>query len=129
MLDMNDAELPRNTDILPDGSFVKITMQIRRGGLDGDGEADRGVLKGAKSPSSDVRMLDCEFTITDGPLARRKFWQTFTVMGGKLDEHGVSIGWKISKGRLASAAVILAQHAAQASWRSISAPPPAGHCA
>ena len=37
MLDMNDAELPRNTDILPDGSFVKITMQIRRGGLDGDG--------------------------------------------------------------------------------------------
>ena len=98
MLDMNDAELPRNTDILPDGSFVKITMQIRRGGLDGDGEADRGVLKGAKSPGSDVRMLDCEFTITDGPLARRKFWQTFTVMGGKLDEHGVSIGWKISKG-------------------------------
>jgi hypothetical protein len=98
MLDMNDAELPRNTDILPDGSFVKITMQIRRGGLDGLGEADRGLLKGAKSPSSDVRMLDCEFTITDGPLARRKFWQTFTVMGGKLDDNGVSIGWKISKG-------------------------------
>jgi phage terminase large subunit GpA-like protein len=87
MLDMNDAELPRNTDILPDGSFAKISMQIRRGGLDGDGEADRGLLKGAKSPGSDVRMLDCEFTITDGPLARRKFWQTFTVMGGKLDEH------------------------------------------
>jgi hypothetical protein len=98
MLDMNDAELPRNTDILPDGSFVKISMQIRRGGLDGLGEADRGLLKGAKSPSSDVRMLDCEFTITDGPLARRKFWQTFTVMGGKLDDNGVSIGWKISKG-------------------------------
>lgn len=98
MLDMNDAELPRNTDILPDGSFVKVTMQIRRGGLDGLGEADRGLLKGAKSPSSDVRMLDCEFTITDGPLARRKFWQTFTVMGGKLDDNGVSIGWKISKG-------------------------------
>jgi hypothetical protein len=98
MLDMNDAELPRNTDILPDGSFVKIAMQIRRGGLDGLGEADRGLLKGAKSPSSDVRMLDCEFTVTDGPLARRKFWQTFTVIGGKLDENGVSIGWKISKG-------------------------------
>ena len=48
MLDMNDAELPRNTDILPDGSFVKISMQIRRGGLDGLGEADRGLLKGAK---------------------------------------------------------------------------------
>ena len=98
MLDMNDAELPRNNDLLPDGSFVKIAMQIRRGGLDGHGEADRGVLKAAKSPGSDVRMLDCEFTVTDGPLARRKFWQTFTVIGGKLDENGVSIGWKISKG-------------------------------
>jgi hypothetical protein len=29
---------------------------------------------------------------------RRKFWQAFTVVGGKLDEQGVSIGWKISKG-------------------------------
>jgi hypothetical protein len=33
-----------------------------------------------------------------GPLARRKFWQTFTVVGGKVDEHGVSIAWKINKG-------------------------------
>ncbi|MDR0809868.1 MAG: DNA cytosine methyltransferase [Gemmobacter sp.] len=30
-------------------------------------------------------------------LARRKFWQSFTVAGGKLDEKGQSIGWKISK--------------------------------
>ena len=29
--------------------------------------------------------------------ARRKFWQSFTVAGGKLDEKGQSIGWKISK--------------------------------
>jgi hypothetical protein len=43
-------------------------------------------------------MLDCEFTVTEGPLIRRKFWQMFTVQGGKLDEQGVSIGWKISKG-------------------------------
>jgi hypothetical protein len=43
-------------------------------------------------------MLDCEFTVVAGPLARRKFWQTFTVIGGKVDEHGVSIAWKINKG-------------------------------
>ena len=43
-------------------------------------------------------MLDCEFTVAAGPHARRKFWQMFTVAGGKVDEHGVSIGWKISKG-------------------------------
>ena len=46
-------------------------------------------------------MLDCEFTVVAGPLARRKFWQTFTVVGGKVDEQGVSIAWKISKGTLA----------------------------
>ncbi|MBW8269996.1 hypothetical protein [Caldovatus aquaticus] len=43
--DMNDAEPPRGTDLIPDGSFVKVTMAIRPGGLDGQGEADRGLLK------------------------------------------------------------------------------------
>jgi hypothetical protein len=94
--DMNDAELPRGSDLIPDGSFVKVIMHIRKGGLDGQGEADRGLLKGTKTPGSDVKMLDCEFTVMVGPHIRRKFWQTFTVSGGKLDEQGVSIGWKIT---------------------------------
>lgn len=42
-------------------------------------------------------LLDCEFTVSEGPHARRKFWQMFTVAGGKVDEQGVSIGWRISK--------------------------------
>ena len=96
--DMNDAELPRGSDLIPDGSFVKVTMTIRKGGEDGQGELDRGLLKASKAVHSDVKSLDCEFTVSAGPHIRRKFWQTFTVIGGKLDEHGVSIGWKISKG-------------------------------
>lgn len=96
--DMNDAELPRGSDLIPDGSFVKVTMQLRKGGLDGQGEVDRGLLKPTKTPGSDVKMLDCEFTVVAGPHVRRKFWQAFTVVGGKLDDQGVSIGWKISKG-------------------------------
>ena len=96
--DMNDAELPRGSDLIPDGSFVKVIMHLRKGGLDGQGEADRGLLKATKTQGSDVKMLDCEFTVTAGPHIRRKFWQTFTVVGGKVDEQGVSIGWKISKG-------------------------------
>ena len=98
MFDMNDAELPRGTDPIPDGSFAPVTMRLRKGGHDGQGEFDRGLLKPTKTPGSDVLMLDCEFTVVAGPLARRKFWQTFTVVGGKVDEHGVSIAWKISKG-------------------------------
>jgi hypothetical protein len=98
MYDMNDAEPPRGSDLIPDGTFAKVVMTVRPGGLDGQGEADRGLLKAARSPGSDVRLLDCEFTVAAGPHARRKFWQMFTVAGGKVDEQGVSIGWKISKG-------------------------------
>lgn len=98
MYDMNDAELPRNSELIPDGSFAKVSMAIRPGNVDGQGEHDRGLLKGPKTPGSDALMLDCEFTVMAGPHARRKFWQNFTVAGGKVDEHGVSIGWKISKG-------------------------------
>jgi hypothetical protein len=93
--DMNDAEPQKSGDLIPDGTFAKVTMTIRKGGIDGASEIDRGLLKA--SNSSDVLMLDCEFTVVEGPHARRKFWQMFTVQGGKLDEHGVSIGWKISK--------------------------------
>lgn len=95
-LDFNDAEPQRSSDLIPDGSFAKVGMTIRKGGIDGDGDIDRGLLKA--SQSSDAVMLDCEFTVLEGSHARRKFWQTFVVRGGKVDEQGVSIGWKISKG-------------------------------
>ena len=95
--DMNDAEPQKTGELIPDGSFAKITMTIRPGGVDGEGDLDRGLLKASNSPGSDVLSLDAEFTVTEGPHAKRKFWQTFTVAGGKVDETGVSIGWKISK--------------------------------
>ncbi len=97
MYDMNDAELPRSSDLIPDGTFAKVTMVIRPGGLDGQGEVDRGLLKAARN-GGDTKMIDAEFTVLVGPHAKRKFWQTFTVVGGKVDEQGVSIAWKISKG-------------------------------
>lgn len=95
MFDMNDAEPQRSTDLIPDGTFAKVKLSIRRRGVDGQSEIDRGLLKAAVS--SDAKMLDCEIAITDGPYAGRKLWQMYTVQGGKLDDKGVSIGWKISK--------------------------------
>jgi hypothetical protein len=97
MFDMNDAEPQKSGELIPDGTFAKVTMSIRPGGIDGQSEIDQALLKAPKDPSSDVRMLDCEFTVTEGPHAKRKFWQMFTVQGGKVDENGVSIAWKISK--------------------------------
>jgi hypothetical protein len=95
--DMNDVAPQQSGDLIPDGTFAKVTMSIRKGGIDGASEVDRGLLKASNQPGSDVLMLDAGFTVAEGPRARRKFWQSFTVQGGKLDEHGQSIGWKISK--------------------------------
>ncbi len=97
MYDLNDAQpqmMPAG-EPMPDGTFAKIKMTIRPGGIDGSVAMDKGLLKA--SQSSDAKMLDCEFTVVDGPFAKRKFWQNFTVAGGKVDEKGVSKGWNISK--------------------------------
>jgi hypothetical protein len=96
--DMNDAEPQKSGELIPDGTFAKVTMTIRPGRTDGQSEIDRGLLKASNAPGSDVLMVDAEFTVAEGPHVRRKFWQMFTVSGGKVDEQGVSIGWKISKG-------------------------------
>jgi len=95
--DLNDAQpqMAPIGELIPDGTFAKVRLTIRPGGVNGASPMDAGLLKA--SQSSDARMLDCEFTVVDGPHARRKFWQSFTVAGGKLDEKGQSIGWKISK--------------------------------
>ena len=95
--DLNDAQpqMAPIGELIPDGTFAKVRLTIRPGGVNGASPMDAGLMKA--SQSSDARMLDCEFTVVDGPHARRKFWQSFTVAGGKLDEKGQSIGWKISK--------------------------------
>ena len=95
--DMNDVAPQQSSDLIPDGTFAKVTMSIRKGGVDGMSEVDRGLLKPSNQPGSDVLMVDAEFTVAEGPCARREFWQNFTVQGGKLDEQGQSVGWKIAK--------------------------------
>lgn len=97
MYDLNDAQpqMAPMGALIPDGTFAKVKMTIRPGGVNGSTPMDAGLLKA--SQSSDAKMLDCEFTVVAGPYVRRKFWQNFTVAGGKLDEKGQSKGWNISK--------------------------------
>ena len=97
MFDLNDAQpqMAPIGELIPDGTFAKVKMTIRPGGLNGSTAMDANLLKA--SQSSDAKMLDCEFTVVAGPYVRRKFWQNFTVAGGKLDEKGQSKGWNISK--------------------------------
>jgi len=95
--DFNDAQpqMPPVGELIPDGTFARMSLHIRPGGVDGGVPMDAKLLKASKT--GDAMMLDCELTILEGPYARRKFWQNFIISGGKLDERGQSIGWKISK--------------------------------
>ncbi|MGE0108175.1 MAG: hypothetical protein AB7S81_00185 [Bdellovibrionales bacterium] len=95
--DMNEVEPQRAMELIPDGTFVKLIMHVRPGGTDGSVPADKGLLKASANPGSDVLMLDCEFTVTEGPHARRKLRQNFVVAGGKPDDKGQSMAWNISK--------------------------------
>ncbi|ACI97497.1 hypothetical protein [Rhodospirillum centenum] len=97
MYDLNDAQpqMAPAGDLIPDGTFARVRMTIRPGGVNGSSPLDAGLLTASKS--SDAKMLDCEFTVVEGAFARRKFWQNFTVAGGKLDDKGVSKGWNIAK--------------------------------
>lgn len=97
MYDLNDAapQMGPMGELIPDGTFAKLRMTIRPGGVNGGSALDVGLLKA--SASSDAKMLDCEFTVVEGPYARRKLWQHYTVSGGKLNKDGMSIAWGISK--------------------------------
>jgi hypothetical protein len=72
--DFNDAGEQRSFDVIPANTVCTLHMTIRAGGA-GDG----GWLKRSANGASDG--LDCEFTVVDGPFAKRKLWQLFTLKG------------------------------------------------
>lgn len=97
MFDFNDAQqqMAPQGELIADGVFSRLKLTIRPGGTNGAVPMDAKLLKA--SERSDALMLNCELTLLDGPFARRKFWQNFTVAGGKRDEKSESIGWNITK--------------------------------
>lgn len=100
MIDVNDAEPQRGGDLIPNGTKVRVIGTIRPGGANryGQEKVDAGYLTASRS--SDVLFMSWEFTIADGPFARRKFWQNMTVSGGEVNEKGESKAWNITKSTL-----------------------------
>ena len=71
VLDFNTAEVSApQSDLIPDKTIAPVVMVVR-------GEK--------KTNAGDGTYLDCEFTISDGPLARRKFWDIFMITGNGLN--------------------------------------------
>jgi hypothetical protein len=73
-IDFNNAEPQREGGLIPENTIAVCHMTIRPGGA-GDG----GWLKRSKDGSS--LAIDAEFTIVEGPFAKRKFWKLYTVQG------------------------------------------------
>lgn len=73
-LDFNNAEPQREGGLIPENTIAVCHLTVRPGGA-GDG----GWLKRSKDGSS--MAIDAEFTIVEGPFAKRKFWVLFTVDG------------------------------------------------
>lgn len=73
-MDFNNASEQREGGLIPNGTIAVVHLTIRPGNA-GEG----GWEKRSKDASSQA--LDCEFTVVDGPFAKRKFWSLFTVSG------------------------------------------------
>jgi hypothetical protein len=73
-MDFNNAEAQREGGLIADGTVAVVHLTVRPGNS-GEG----GWLKRSKDGGSQA--MDCEFTVVEGPFAKRKFWSLFTVEG------------------------------------------------
>jgi len=90
--DFNDAE--SNTgDLIPKGTVAPVILTIRPGGT-GDG----GWL--TQSRNSPYQYLDCEFTVTAGPFAKRKFWTLLMAGHATPNEEKVAKTLGITRSKL-----------------------------
>jgi hypothetical protein len=89
-MDFNDANPQRVFDVIPAGTVATLHMTVRPGNA-GEG----GLLRRSKDGNSEA--LDCEFTVVDGPYAKRKVWGLFTLVGAT-PNHATAA--EISRSRL-----------------------------
>ena len=73
-IDFNNAEPQREGGVIPEDTIAIVHLTIRPGNA-GEGGWEK------RSKAGDSQALDCEFTVVEGPFAKRKFWTLFTISG------------------------------------------------
>jgi hypothetical protein len=68
--DFNDAK--QNTNLIPKGTIAKVRLTIRPGGFDDPGQGWTGGY--ARRGTTGSVYLDVEYTVVEGPFAKRKIW-------------------------------------------------------
>ena len=68
--DFNDAQ--SNANVIPKGTLAKVRLTIRPGGFDDPAQGWTGGY--AKRGNTGAVYLDAEYTVLEGPYAKRKIW-------------------------------------------------------
>ena len=68
--DFNDAQ--SNTNVIPKGTLAKVRLTLRPGGFDDPSQGWTGGY--AKRGGTGAVYLDAEYTVLEGPYAKRKIW-------------------------------------------------------
>lgn len=92
-MDFNDAESNTSFDVIPSGTVAPMILTIKPGST-GEGGWE------STSGTSNYTWLSCEFTITEGKFANRKFWQNMMVSGPS--EQAINITRSTLRGILES---------------------------
>lgn len=71
--DFNSADDQTSFDLIPKGVLVKVRMTLKPGGFD---DPNQGWIGGyaTRNENTGSVYLNCEYTVVDGPYARRKLW-------------------------------------------------------
>jgi len=136
--DFNDAA--QNANLIPKGTIARVRLTIRPGGFDDPSQGWTGGY--AKRGTTGSVYLDAEYTVLEGPYAKRKIWSMIGLyspngpnwanMGRKpRPRHSQLCPWAVRQGPFAGRAEMRAASPGSpismgsSSWRALmSAPTP-----
>ena len=96
--DFNSAQ--SNTNVIPKGTLAKVRLTLRPGGFDDPSQGWTGGF--AKRAATGAVYLDAEYTVVDGPYARRKIWSLIGLYSPKGPDWA-NMGRSLIRGMLNSA--------------------------
>ena len=96
--DFNDAR--QNSNLIPKGTIARVRLTIRPGGFDDPSQGWTGGF--AKRAATGAVYLDAEYTVVDGPYARRKIWSLIGLYSPKGPDWA-NMGRSLIRGILNSA--------------------------
>ncbi len=96
--DFNSAQ--SNSNVIPKGTLAKVRLTIRPGGFDDPSQGWTGGF--AKRAATGAVYLDAEYTVVDGPYARRKIWSLIGLYSPKGPDWA-NMGRSLIRGILNSA--------------------------